>query len=389
MKLSLTPLKIFCILVLLALSALALTGGVDKLANGNLDGALATTGAIYATARGINALVSVLQGTELDLPFVTFAIGEVLDPVNDLIERFSTVVLFALGAIAAQKVLLLLVSSSIFNYVFSGIAVLTGLGIVTLQARTFAPLLKTFLIVAFVRFALGLVVIANSWVDAALLDPIDKQRHESMQTFESDLRTVKDIATNQSDFSELAKRTQGQIDALNALIETGAGKLSDKELEISDARARLAQQLEGEDTVCRFSVKAPVASPTCSDTTKSHFQELRMREQEKVDIEERITGYQEKLEDQRANLECINKRTRGEACTVWDRIPDAPDIGVIQSKLNGLDSKLDDFTENAWLLLISVLLKSVAIPLLFFYALLRCTGMIWRTDFEKLLGNPA
>ena len=38
-------------------------------------------------------------------------IGEVLDPLNDMIERFSTVMTWVLASLAAQKVLLLLASA--------------------------------------------------------------------------------------------------------------------------------------------------------------------------------------------------------------------------------------------------------------------------------------
>ena len=59
-----------------------------------------TTGAIknaaitYATARGINALVSMMQSSEVEAGIGVVSgsvtIGELLDPLNDMIERFST-----------------------------------------------------------------------------------------------------------------------------------------------------------------------------------------------------------------------------------------------------------------------------------------------------------
>ncbi len=383
MKLALTPAKVSCIVSLVILAAIALSGSIDRVANENLDGALAATGAIYATARGINALVSVLQGTELDLPFVTLAIGEVLDPVNDLIERFSTIVLFALGAVAAQKILLLLVASNIFNYLFTGIALLCALGVATAQARVFAPLLKIFLIALFVRFSLGAVVLANHWIDTTFLDTMDRQRHASMQTFEGELRKVKNIATKEADLADATETAQEQILELESLIETASGKLSGKVDEIAEAESRLARQLEAEDRVCRVSLKTPILSPTCSDTAASQSRELQVLEHEASVIEEHITGLREELEIQRAHLACLGKRAQGEACTLWDKLPEPPDVAAIQNKLRDLDRELDEFTENAWLLLISVLLKSVALPLLFFYALLKFTRLVWTWDFEK------
>ena len=50
----------------------------------------------FAIARGINAAISVIQSAEIGFSIAvsaTFAPGEILDPINDLIERFSLIML--------------------------------------------------------------------------------------------------------------------------------------------------------------------------------------------------------------------------------------------------------------------------------------------------------
>ena len=69
-----------CLLLGLALVVLAWQGGMDRISQGSVNDSLLDAGIIYGTARGINALVSALQGTELDMWLVTFSIGELLDP---------------------------------------------------------------------------------------------------------------------------------------------------------------------------------------------------------------------------------------------------------------------------------------------------------------------
>ena len=52
----------------------------------------------FAVARGINAVISVIQDVEIGFTFglaATLSPGEILDPVNDLVERFSLVMLIA------------------------------------------------------------------------------------------------------------------------------------------------------------------------------------------------------------------------------------------------------------------------------------------------------
>ena len=64
---------------------------------------------MYAVARGMNALISVAQESQITAQFgfgVVVAAGQVLDPINDLIEQFSTAMLMAAAAFGLQILLL-------------------------------------------------------------------------------------------------------------------------------------------------------------------------------------------------------------------------------------------------------------------------------------------
>lgn len=83
---------------------------VDDAALAQVDAGWKRALATFAAARALNAVISVAQGTELALQpagvGVTLAPGQVLDPVNDLIEQFSTLMLLASVAFGAQRVLI-------------------------------------------------------------------------------------------------------------------------------------------------------------------------------------------------------------------------------------------------------------------------------------------
>ncbi len=83
--------------------------------------------ALFATARGLNAVVSVLQSSEVSGSVVvaqgTISPGQALDPVNDLVERFSALMLTATVALGGS--LLLLEAGDML-----GLAVLLPLGLV-------------------------------------------------------------------------------------------------------------------------------------------------------------------------------------------------------------------------------------------------------------------
>lgn len=82
----------------------------DTLALAQADAGWKRALATFAAARALNAVLSVAQGTELAVEpagvGLTFAPGQVLDPINDLVEQFSTLMLLASASFGAQRVLI-------------------------------------------------------------------------------------------------------------------------------------------------------------------------------------------------------------------------------------------------------------------------------------------
>ena len=82
------------------------------------------------------------------------------------------------------------------------------------------------------------------------------------------------------------------------------------------------------------------------------------------------------MENQEA-LACRSKRQNGEHCGLLDRLPDVPNTAELRAKMDGINASLGDFAENAINLLMSLLLKTVVIPLLFFFILLKIVRINW------------
>ncbi len=100
--------------LLLALLALAVACAwlrpLDDMAGVQAQAGFKRAVASFATARALNAVISVVQGTELSVqPLgvgVTLTPGQMLDPLNDLVERFSELMLMASVAFGVQLLLL-------------------------------------------------------------------------------------------------------------------------------------------------------------------------------------------------------------------------------------------------------------------------------------------
>lgn len=101
------PLLVFCLLLT---ALLAWLPQLDIVAKERVDAGLKRALISFATARTLNGVVSTLQETTLSFqPLgvgVTTAPGQMLDPVNDLIEQFSALMLAATVSFGLQKALL-------------------------------------------------------------------------------------------------------------------------------------------------------------------------------------------------------------------------------------------------------------------------------------------
>lgn len=81
---------------------------------------LKITLSIYALARGLNAIISMAQGTSLSVePMgvgVTLTPGQVLDPLNDLVEQFGLLLLLASASLGVQQIIVELGDIAVFRY---------------------------------------------------------------------------------------------------------------------------------------------------------------------------------------------------------------------------------------------------------------------------------
>ena len=112
--------------------AIAASGVVDETAGELAEDAFKRALVTFAVARTLNGVISLAQGTELSLEpggvGVNLGVGEILDPVNDLVEQFSGVMLVAASSLGLQNVLLRITAW------WGCTALLCGAGLVALAA---------------------------------------------------------------------------------------------------------------------------------------------------------------------------------------------------------------------------------------------------------------
>lgn len=183
------------LLIVLLVSAVLLSSfsTVDRYAEQEYENLFQRALITFALARALNGVISAVQGTELALQpagvGVTLTPGEVLDPVNDLVERFSWIMLGATLSLGVQQVLLDIGQ-------WWGVKVLLALlclgwlwfrwrqerGGKDEDGQPGRYLLKTLVVVLFLRFAVPMAMIANEAIYSVFLE---SRYQESTQVIES------------------------------------------------------------------------------------------------------------------------------------------------------------------------------------------------------------
>ena len=179
----------------------ALTGSVDRVGRNYAQETLTRALVTFAVARTLNGVISTAQGTELSLEpggvGVNFSIGEILDPINDLVERFSGVMLVATSSLGLQSVLLRMTSWWGVNLVVLVAAGLTlaSVWLPALTGNLGATVRRGLLVLCVLRFAIPVLMITSSLV---------------FETF---------LADQQAAATQALEATGEQIEALNEEAE--------------------------------------------------------------------------------------------------------------------------------------------------------------------------
>ncbi len=216
---------------------LILSQALDDRGRQYTDDALKRSLATFGVARALNGVISVAQGTEIALQpagvGLTFTPGQILDPINDLVERFSWVMLMSSASVGIQKTLLLI---SAWSW-FSGITLLILAGTIAMlwlpkmqnhPASKF--MLKLALLALVLRLSVPCIAIGSEWVYQGFLAP---QYNEATAQLEKTTESISQI--NQDNL------TSGQVAKPSDSIWESATQLYNSATEGIDIEAQLAQ----------------------------------------------------------------------------------------------------------------------------------------------------
>ena len=298
---------IFFSAIAVALAVLSFHGALDDLAFSKLAELMKQSIALLVVSKGINAAVSVLQSIEVDAIVSSVQIGQVLDPIDDAAERLSVALMWAIGSLFLQDILLKIASGWILKW---GFLVITGLTAGTLLlaqsvrirtaiVATFGVshvalaqfqgfLIKVFVVATIFRFIVPTFAVASFLVSQALVAP------------------------------ELGKH-RGELERSAKVVESVSGSLSDPADAEEDVPALIEEEARLEAELASLRTEEKDLTNRISEVEKSGWSDLQTifgdnSHKALAEANARVMETESEINRKESELACIVRRTTGEKC---------------------------------------------------------------------------
>jgi len=189
------PRKLIWTLLAIVMAIAAVRGDIDNSARDYAQEALTRALVTFAVARTLNGLISTAQGTELSLEpggiGVNFSIGEILDPINDLIERFSSVMLVASSSLGLQNLFLAISAwwGIDLLLVVTAAVTLAALWVPAATSVIGAHAVRWLVLAAMLRFAVPVFAIFSNVVFETFLAEDQQAAVQALETTGDELET--------------------------------------------------------------------------------------------------------------------------------------------------------------------------------------------------------
>lgn len=193
----------------------------------------------FAVVRGLNGVISVIQGTAVAVSpagvGLNLAVGEILDPVNDLVERFSWVMLISTSSLGIQKILMEMGAWFGFTVLLSLSMLLILVGIWTprgIPINFFAFGYKMILISIIIRFCIPAVALVSETLYDLFLAERYARSITSLEKVDKEIQDTGLLATGNEDPGYLERlkdiyRSAGEKDGIKEKILFLKEKISD------------------------------------------------------------------------------------------------------------------------------------------------------------------
>ncbi len=207
--------KRIVVLALLLLVALASASSMlDDPATEYVDAGMKRALTTFAIARSRNAAISLAQGTEVTAGVgaeLTLSVGQVLDPVNDLVESFSDLMLMASVAFGIQKILIVIGQYQHVKWLLIGVLAVWG-AVYLLAKKTPRWLDQILVLMLLVRFAVPVVGVGSEAIYDRFLSTDYQQSATGLSTASDSVETtIKELRQDKSPTAQSGSASKWEV----------------------------------------------------------------------------------------------------------------------------------------------------------------------------------
>lgn len=362
------------ILIILLVSASWL-GSLDDYSTEYTNETIIGAGTVYAIARGVNAIVSVLQSSTIEGGFIvasgSITIGEILDPVNDLIERFSSIMSFSLASLVLQKILLAIASNDLFKVLISVFGIGSLICLPTAKGLLRRWFFRCFTVMAFLRFSLVIVVLLNMQVDKIFLSKAIEDGTESLSSMRTEMTAlgtnVKTVERRRVLKDDIKKSRLHRRAIETKLLPPLGIALTKADVSVFEAEETISKLAKNESW-------NPLKKSSAMILAEEH---LEAEKTKRSKIQREISDFKKDIESFRISVEAHEI----ELLAGSENGPEDL-LAIVRNyteKLNwsSIESMVSDYVKIVTDLIVLFLLKTVIIPVLFLYCLIKGAKSIW------------
>jgi hypothetical protein len=214
---------------------------LDKSADTYFSQSITKAGVAYGVCRLVNASVSVIKDSEVQIEpaglGVSLAAGQVLDPLDDLTERASDVLITSIVSLGIEKIAYELCVAFAPSLIGFAIIILVGVSFVKGDRAKYlrGMVLKTIILLAVARLCLPTSSIINEYLQENYFSPQITKAKDELAMSSPELERLKDMTMPETDgvlgtvkngFSFVTEKTSDLSSALKAMIKNMGSMVS-------------------------------------------------------------------------------------------------------------------------------------------------------------------
>lgn len=379
--------KTVLVVTIIAVTLVSWVGIIDSQSEKYVNSATGQALVAYASARGLNAVISMAKSIAVEIPYFG-GLGaqplETLDPLDDLVEQYSYIMKLSIVSLLTQKIIIEITSTTFFKIVLTLFSICVVCSIFIADGKYSPVFLKSFVFIGLIRFLIVLVIILNGMVDSAFLKD----------------QTEKDIQTMKSSSDEMERQQSEE----NSSVQQKR-HYTERVERLSQLSARLSESLKSAQRLEQESRIALVNSEMVLESTRSKIgtidrinifngnEEIKYAKEQCKNAKKQHKHYLESVEDIEKELKSVSAEkqeltdilsgrvdSKSWLTSTRDKISSMTDMARFKKIKNIIENKVETMLN----LMVSFLFKTLIMPLVFLFVLLKGFKRIWNIDPRTL-----